>query len=205
MPTPKAVLRRRRIKALIGLLAFALLGAVLARLYQIHLARITPPVAERIPIEPTAPVAPSAPIEKAAPSEPGVTASAEETALLELVNRERGKAGLEPLKFSARLTAVARDHSHDMATRNYFSHGGPDGDGPADRIRAAGLVYNNIGENIYMEKFPDLAGMPERAVKGWLASPRHRENMLSPVFRDSGIGVARSADGETYVTQDFLR
>lgn len=182
MPTPKVVRRRRRIKAVIGLLALALIGATVARLYLIHLERLAPP-----------------------PAEQPASVSNEETALLEQVNRERAKAGQQPLKLSARLTVVARGHSYDMAIRHYFSHDSPNGGGPADRIRGAGLAYERIAENIYMEKFPDVSGMPERAVKAWLASPPHRENMLSPAFRETGIGLARSSDGETYVTQDFLR
>ncbi len=182
MPTLKVARRRRRIKAVTGLLALALIGAIAARFYLIHLERLAPPPEEQL-----------------------ASVSNEETALLEQVNRERAKAGQQPLKLSARLAVVARDHSYDMAIRNYFSHNSPDGGGPADRIRSVGLAYERIAENIYMEDFPDLSGMPERAVKAWLASPPHRENMLSPAFRETGIGVARSSDGKTYVTQDFLR
>jgi uncharacterized protein YkwD len=29
--------------------------------------------------------------------------------------------------------------------------------------------------------------------------------MLSPVFNETGVGLARAADGTTYVTQDFIR
>jgi len=165
-----------------GLLALALIGATVARLYRIHLEGLAPP-----------------------PVEQPASMSNEETALLEQVNRERAKAGQQPLKFSARLAVVAHGHSYDMAIRHYFSHNSPNGGGPADRIRDVGLAYERIGENIYTEKFPDASGMPERAVKAWLASPPHRENMLSPAFRETGIGVARSSDGEIYVTQDFLR
>jgi uncharacterized protein YkwD len=182
MPTPKVVRRRRRLKAVMGLLAFALIGATAARLYRIHLERLAPPPAERL-----------------------ASVSNEETALLEQVNRERAKAGQQPLKLSARLAVIARGHSYDMAIRHYFSHNSPDGGGPADRIRGVGLAYEQIAENIYMEGFPEPSLMPERAVKGWLTSPPHRENMLSPAFRETGIGVARSSDGKTYVTQDFLR
>jgi len=47
--------------------------------------------------------------------------------------------------------------------------------------------------------------MPERTLKSWLAGQHHRENMLSPAFRETGLGIAKSPDGKTYVTQDFLR
>ncbi|NNU33539.1 CAP domain-containing protein [Mucilaginibacter sp. S1162] len=42
--------------------------------------------------------------------------------MLELVNRERRKRGLQTLKPDPELTKVARDHSVDMLQRGYFSH-----------------------------------------------------------------------------------
>ncbi len=172
-------MHRRRIKLAIGLMILALIGAIAARLYR---TRVAPPSAERL-----------------------ASLSNDEIVLLELVNRERESAGQQPLKFSARLAVIARGHSYDMAIRRYFAHDSPDGGSPADRIRGVGLAYEQIAENIYMEDVHDAAGMPERAVKSWLASPGHRENMLSPAFRETGLGIAKSADGKSYVTQDFLR
>jgi uncharacterized protein YkwD len=182
MPTPRVVRRRRRLRAALGLLALGLLVATAARLYRVHLERLAPPSAEQL-----------------------ASVSNVETALLQEVNHQRAKAGLHPLKLSARLAVIARGHSYDMAIRNYFAHESPDGAGPGDRIRGVGLTYEQVAENIYMEGFPDPSEMPERAAEAWLASPPHRENMLSPNFRETGIGVARSSDGKTYVTQDFLR
>lgn len=179
MPTPKVVRHRRRVKLAIGLLILALIGAIATRLY---LSRVAPPSAERL-----------------------ASLSDEEILLLELVNRERENAGQPPLKFSARLAVIARGHSYDMAIRRYFAHDSPDGSRPADRIRGVGLTYEQIAENIYMEDVHGAPRMPERAVKGWLASPHHRENMLSPAFRETGLGIAHSPDGKAYVTQDFMR
>ncbi len=161
-----------------GLLVLALIGAMMTRLYLLRF----PLSAERL-----------------------ASVSNEEKELLELVNRERLRAGLAALKFSPRLAVIARSHSYDMAIRRYFAHRSPDGSGPDNRIAGVGIPYHQVAENIYMEEFPEPAGMPERAIKGWLASPHHRENMLSPVFSETGLGVAHSADGKTYVTQDFLR
>ena len=36
-------------------------------------------------------------------------------------------------------------------------------------------------------------------------SPDHRANIVSDKFTETGVGIARSADGSTYVTQDFVR
>jgi uncharacterized protein YkwD len=47
--------------------------------------------------------------------------------------------------------------------------------------------------------------LAERAVEGWLDSSEHRATMLSDKFTETGVGVAQSDDGKTYVTQDFIR
>ena len=51
---------------------------------------------------------------------------------------------------------------------------------------------------------------PRSIVAGWMASPRHRVNILNPGFRSTGVGVSPHAPasfaegqaGATY-TQDF--
>ncbi len=179
MPTPKAVRQRRAVRAGMVLLGLALIGAIAARIY---LNAESPRSAEQL-----------------------AAVSAEEARIMELVNRARTKAGLAELKLSARLAVAARGHSYDMALRHYFSHQSADGVSPEQRIRGSGIDYVEVGENIYMEDYPDRERMAERAVQGWLASPAHRKNMLSPVFTQAGVGLARAADGSTYVTQDFIR
>ncbi len=131
--------------------------------------------------------------------------SAEEARIVQLVNRERAKAGLAPLKLSGRLTVAARGHSYDMALRHYFSHNSADGVGPEQRIRGSGIDYAEFGENIYVDDLPEREQLAERAVAGWMGSPGHRKNMLSPGFKETGVGMARGADGSTYITQDFIR
>jgi uncharacterized protein YkwD len=179
MPTPKVVRQRRAVRAGMALLGLALAGAIAVRIY---LNTSLPHSVEQIA---------------------GV--SSEETRILDLVNVERAKAGRAALKLSGRLAVAARGHSYDMALRHYFSHSSADGVSPEQRIRGSGIDYSEIGENIYMEDYPDHGRLAERALEGWLASPGHRKNMLSPVFNETGVGLARAADGTTYVTQDFIR
>jgi len=179
MPTPRVVRRRRTIKAGMGLLAISLVGATLARVY---LFRSAPPSPEQVS---------------------GLTE--QEALILSLVNNQRTRAGRKPLKFSPRLAVVARGHSYDMAIRHYLAHQSPEGIGPAERIGGAGVEYRAAGENIYEDDFAEVARLAERAVRGWLASPAHRDTMLSDQFTDTGVGIARSSDGGTYITQDFVR
>ncbi len=138
---------------------------------------------------------------------PDLTAgmSAQEAEILRLVNDERKRAGAPALKSSQRLVLASRGHSYDMALRNYLGHNGPAGDTPVERVRGVGVDSAGLGENIYLDRNVDRAKLAERAVKGWLNSPEHRANMLSPDFAETGIGIARAADGRAYVTQDFAK
>ena len=43
----------------------------------------------------------------------------------------------------------------------------------------------------------------ERAVTGWMNSPGHRQNILTPRYEIEGIGVAFSADNKIYITENF--
>jgi uncharacterized protein YkwD len=178
MPTPTVVRRRRAIKAGIGLLVISLVATIIARYYLTHSA---PPSPEKVS---------------------GLTD--QETEILGLVNLQRVRSGLAPLKFSARLAVVARGHSYDMAMRHYLAHNSPDGVAPADRISGVGIGYRAVGENIYMDDSADAGEVPQRAMKGWLKSPEHLANIISSKFTETGVGIAHSADGGTYVTQDFV-
>jgi len=178
MPTPTVVRRRRAIKAGIGLLVLSLLAAIVARLYMLYTAAPSP--------------------EKVS----GLTE--QETEILGLVNQQRIRDGLTALKFSPRLAVIARGHSYDMAMRHYLAHNSPDGVAPADRIGGVGIGYRVVGENIYMDDNADSAGVPRRAMDGWLKSPEHLANIISGKFTETGVGIAQSADGSTYVTQDFV-
>jgi uncharacterized protein YkwD len=118
------------------------------------------------------------------------------------INAVRAEHGLPPLRPNPALAAVARAHSLSMSREHFFAHEDPDGDTIADRLRAAGLDYHALGENIArIRNAPD----PVRAaIEGWMASPGHRKNILRRTFTETGVGVWR--DGETvYVTQVFRR
>jgi uncharacterized protein YkwD len=179
MPTPRVVRRKRAVKAGFGLLALSLAATLIGRLYLIY---SSPPSPEKM-----------------------AALSDQESEILSRVNLERVHAGLRPLRFAAKLAVIARGHSYDMAMRRYLDHSSPDGIGPAERLRGAGISYDAVGENIYMGDYREDATMPARAVERWLASAEHRATILSREFTDTGVGVARSPDGSIYVTQDFIR
>ncbi len=120
-----------------------------------------------------------------------------EMKMLQMVNTERGKAGLPPLKPDPEMQAVARAHSRDMFARSYFSHVTPEGKTPSDRARAAGVRFLMAGENLA------LAPTLEMAHKGLMNSPGHRANMLHKGFGRVGIGVLDGGRHRLMITQNF--
>lgn len=143
-----------------------------------------------------------------------------------LVNKEREARGLSSLSWNSELSGIARGHSHDMAKRGFFSHQSPEGLGFPDRYRRAGYSCsvpqgNTIymgAENIFQNNLYDrvvytgrearydwnsLRKIAETTVQGWMNSPGHRKNILTPVWRSEGIGIAVSPDDKVYITQNF--
>lgn len=120
-----------------------------------------------------------------------------EARMLELVNEERKKAGMKPLKADPELLPVARSHSRDMFSRGYFAHINPEGLSPSDRIRNAGVAYLTAGENLALG--PTL----NRCHTGLMESPGHRANILNPAFGRVGIAVLDGGFYGLMITQNF--
>lgn len=120
-----------------------------------------------------------------------------EAQMLQLVNEERGAQRLAPLQADPEATEVARAHSRDMLARGYFSHVAPDGAGPFDRMRRAGLAFRVAGENLAFAR--SLA----TAHQGLMDSPGHRANILRPAFGRAGIGIVDGGRYGLMVTQAF--
>jgi uncharacterized protein YkwD len=92
---------------------------------------------------------------------------------------------VSPVTWDPLLEAAAQRHSNDMANNNWFSHYGSDGSNPWDRIREAGYPMLSGGENIAAGYSTVLS-----VIEGWLTSPGHCANIMSPYFHD--IGAAKS-------------
>ena len=135
------------------------------------------------------------------PSQSPSTATME-TQVIEQINQIRLQKGLSELRFNEKLTVVARRYSKEMAEKNFFSHNSPEGDTVVERVRAEGVYYIMVGENLF--KGTNLPQPVSIAVNGWMNSPGHRANILRPEYRETGVGVWRI--GNTYyMTQLFLR
>lgn len=109
-------------------------------------------------------------------------------------------AATGPLVMEARLRCAARVHSLDMAMRGFFDHVNPEGEDPFVRMERAGYSFQAAGENI-------AAGQttPQEVVDGWLQSPGHCSNIMSPDFTEIGVGYVFAPQGQLphYWTQTF--
>ncbi|UHA72700.1 CAP domain-containing protein [Paenibacillus sp. 481] len=103
--------------------------------------------------------------------------------VINLVNQERSKAGLQPLKADSQLNDVAMVKAKDMHSKNYFSHTSPTYGSPFDMMKQFGVKYNTAGENIAKGQ-----QSPAQVMKDWMNSPGHRENIMKGQY--SSIGVA---------------
>jgi uncharacterized protein YkwD len=120
-----------------------------------------------------------------------------EAEMLEMVNEERTKEGLQPLKADPEMTEVARAHSKDMFARGFFAHVNPDNKDPFDRMRASRVKFLTAGENLALAQTLRLAH------NGLMNSPGHRANILHKDFGRLGIGII---DGGMYglmISQEF--
>ena len=136
-------------------------------------------------------------------SSAATTVSIEEQ-VFSAINRIREENHLVPLSVAKDLADVARSHSADMATRDYFSHITPEGDTMRKRVVRFGITnWNLLAENIAMNF--GHTNPAETAVKGWLNSEGHRHNIMDQDLTETGIGVAVDAKGRVYLTQLFAR
>jgi len=114
----------------------------------------------------------------------GVTSNITVTELLELTNQEREAQGLKPLKLSDQLSQAAHSKASNMFTQNYWAHNSPDGTTPWVFVRSSGYDYLYAGENL-ARGFTTSSDV----VEAWMASPGHKENLLSGNYEDIGFAV----------------
>lgn len=104
--------------------------------------------------------------------------------LIDLTNQARSKHGLPPLLYSAQLFNAATAKGNDMVTRHYFSHFAPDGTSPWHWFDTAGYSFLFAGENLAI----NFRSSTE-VEKAWMASPKHKDNILDPRYEDIGIAT----------------
>lgn len=114
----------------------------------------------------------------------GYAANISPSEVIRLTNEKRINSGLAPLEENSQLSQAARTKGADMLARGYWAHASPDGSQPWKFFTDAGYRYRYAGENLARD-FSD----PNSAVEAWMSSPSHKENLLSPKYKEIGIAV----------------
>jgi uncharacterized protein YkwD len=169
---------------------------------------------EHVRVQVASSTGPATPTQTAAPrrSRTRTAMAVLEEAVVGRMNEIRRSRGLRPLQLNRRLQSAAIFHSRDMGRRGYFEHDSISGTPFWRRIErfypSRGFRSWTVGENL-------LWGTgtygPAFAVREWMNSPPHRQNILSREWREVGIGAAHfaQAPGEyrgravTIMTADF--
>ena len=102
--------------------------------------------------------------------------------VVELVNEERAKAGLNELRVETNLQFAATARAIELIQEP--SHTRPDGSQCFTILGEYGISYYTAGENIAFG-YPD----PEMVMTGWMNSPGDLSNILSPNFTSIRVGV----------------
>lgn len=118
-------------------------------------------------------------------------------ALLAETNRVRAGHGLRTLIRRRELEEAADEHAAFMAVTWNVQHGSPIAgrETPADRIRSHGLELGRVAENVaartvgHGEEHEPVGQIAAQLVAQWLASPRHRANLLSREFTHFGGAI----------------
>lgn len=103
--------------------------------------------------------------------------------IIDETNKQRIKAGLEPLRADATLVESAEIKTQDMIDLGYFEHRSPSGKSVSDLGKDVGYDYIIMGENLAMGDFKNAKDL----VDAWMNSPGHRANMLNPEYQDIGV------------------
>ena len=118
--------------------------------------------------------------------------------VVEIVNEERRKVGLNPLAYDEQITYAATQRSYEMAEYQYFAHARPNGDSCFTVMDEYNVSWRMVGENI-------ASGYttPEQVMTGWMNSQGHKENILTSGYTKIGVGIAANSYGRLYWTQLF--
>ena len=131
----------------------------------------------------------------------GFAANIPPSEVIRLTNEKRAQAGLPALVENGTLSQAAQSKGADMLNRDYWSHIAPDGTQPWTFFTNAGYKYRYAGENLAR----DFSSAPA-AVEAWMASPSHKENIMSAKYKEIGIAVVEGdlAGVDTTIVVQFF-
>lgn len=131
----------------------------------------------------------------------GFAAQIAPSEVIRLTNEKRVAQGLTLLKENPVLSRAALAKGMDMIKKGYWAHVSPEGTQPWKFFVDAGYKYRYAGENLARD-----FSNPSSAVEAWMASASHKENLLSPRYREIGIGVVEGqmAGADTTIIVQFF-
>jgi Ca2+-binding RTX toxin-like protein len=141
-------------------------------------------------------------------------ATSYEQLMLELVNRERAKSGVQPLAFNGNLNESADAHSNWMISADVFNHTGSGGSSPHQRMVSSGYGFTGSwtsGENIAWASLRGPSGLQDEVEllhTNLMNSPGHKANILNGKYQEIGIGFQTGGYltwDAAFVTQNFAR
>lgn len=121
--------------------------------------------------------------------------------LVDLTNNSRIAYNEQPLTINTKLQHAAFLKGEDMSNLGYFAHESPTGVTPWYWFKQAGYTFLYAGENLAIN-FTESNDVET----AWMASPKHKENILNTNFREIGIATVEGAyhgNPTTYVVQMF--
>jgi uncharacterized protein YkwD len=146
--------------------------------------------------------------------------TAADTALVDgatlcLIDRVRAADRLRPLHANRELQAVAGRQATDMVRDDYFGDDSPSGQTPGRLIAALpyGAHASSLATAQNLGWGTLSAATPAGILTAWMHSPPHRKVILTPAFRDVGIGVSpavpsilgHGSRGATYAVEFAVR
>ena len=167
----------------------------------------------QLPETPDCPETPDAPITPDVPTTPDVPDSSEDEAdvhpyvlkVVELVNKERKSAGLNPVTLNTDATTAAQVRAEESSVS--FSHTRPDGRN-FNTVTDCPYMAENIHRIATRYLSQHDVSLVEAAVDGWANSETHLRNIRNERLNAIGVGIAKgiNAAGEEswYCVQLFL-
>ncbi len=125
----------------------------------------------------------------------GYAANISPSEIVELTNNKRAEAGASSLVYNLQLELAAREKGKHMLENDYWAHVAPDGTEPWAFFVDAGYKYRYAGENLARD-----FSNPQDAVDAWMASPTHKDNLLSTKYSEIGVAVVEGDLGGVEAT-----
>jgi uncharacterized protein YkwD len=124
------------------------------------------------------------------------------TAIFDITNAERARAGLAEFRSNSRLMQAAQIQAEQMARIGRLDHVLNEATYPRPEDRLAAVAYH---WRAYAENVAYNQRGPAEVVNSWMQSSGHRANILNSSLTEMGAGYARDSNGRPYYVQVFGR